>query len=368
MLSPVLRVPRDAAAFFALRMLLGIPAVAGVTTSRACAGAMGHAFARARFNRKRMDRALANLRQALPDAGDEVHRDLAARAYQHLFELAMEFVSVPRLISPSTWMNHVELTDIARPLRALLERHAAEGRPVCLITGHTGNWEVLGSTVASLGFPLHALYRPLDLAPLDRWVRETRSRRGLMVLDKFGATERLPALLAAREPVGFVADQNAGDKGLFVPFFGRLASTYKSIGLVAIQTNATIVCGQAKRVDPGQRPRERDACRGLRYRLDVLDTFGPEDWRDQPDPLFYVTARYRRAIERMVLAAPEQYLWMHRIWKSRPRHELAGKPLPPALRDKLAALPWMTEADVEAVADRSARDGAWLLANNQTRL
>jgi KDO2-lipid IV(A) lauroyltransferase len=95
----------------------------------------------------------------------------------------------------------------------------------------------------------------------------------------------------------------------------------------------------------------------MRYAVETTDVFGPEDWATHPDPLFYLTARYRRAIETMVRRAPEQYLWMHRLWRSRPPHERQGKPLPDSMRRKLELLPWMTSADVERVVDRSARDG-----------
>ena len=75
----------------------------------------------------------------------------------------------------------------------------------------------------------------------------------------------------------------------------------------------------------------------------------PEDWEGQPDPLFYVTARYNRAIETMIRAAPEQYLWLHRRWKSRPRHEREGRPMPDRLRAKLRALPWMTPSELDRI-------------------
>src|SRR5262249_46660752 len=160
-------------------------------------------------------------------------------------------------------------------------------------------------------------------APLDRWVREGRQRQGMTMVSKFGAVHDLPRCLKAGIPVGLVADQNGGDRGTFVPYFGRLTSTYKSIGLMALQHDATMVGGFARRLAPGERKSDPD---GLGYAMEVVDTFGPEDYRTQPDPLFYLTARYRRAMEMMIRRAPDQYLWMHRIWRSRPPHERNGRP------------------------------------------
>ena len=119
-------------------------------------------------------------------------------------------------------------------------------------------------------------------------------------------------------------------------FFGRLASSYKSIGLLALREEVPIVCGYAHRVGPG-----------FHYELGVADVIRPDDWQDRHDPLYYVTARYARAIEAMVRLRPEQYLWMHRRWKSRPRHERQGKPMPKALRQNLEALPWMDQAQMD---------------------
>jgi KDO2-lipid IV(A) lauroyltransferase len=93
---------------------------------------------------------------------------------------------------------------------------------------------------------------------------------------------------------------------------------------------------------------------GFRYALDVVDTIEPADWQDQPDPLFYITARYNRAIETMVRAAPDQYLWVHRRWKSRPRHEREGRPFPPRLLKHLRELPWMTDDEADRIVAASA--------------
>ena len=69
------------------------------------------------------------------------------------------------------------------------------------------------------------------------------------------------------------------------------------------------------------------------------------------DPMLYIGARFNRAIECMVLESPEQYLWVHRRWKSRPSWEREGKPMPDRVRRKLLELPWMDEASVQAIAD-----------------
>jgi KDO2-lipid IV(A) lauroyltransferase len=93
----------------------------------------------------------------------------------------------------------------------------------------------------------------------------------------------------------------------------------------------------------------------FRFRLHTEDIISPADWADQDDPLFYITARYNRAMERIVRMAPDQYLWIHRRWNSRPKWEREGKPLPERIKAKLRSLPWMTDAEFDRIVADSDR-------------
>lgn len=350
-------------AYWAIRAAAAAATVGPLGPTVNAAEALGHAWGRARINRKRLRRAEENLRIAFPDWPEERIHECAVRSYGHILRLGAELIGAPRRLTEDGWTQHVATAEIAPSVRALIE-----SGPCVLITGHCGNWEILAYTMALLGFPIHALYRPLDLKPLDRWVHQTRQRRGLTLVDKFGAVRQLPRLVAGGAPAGFVADQNGGDRGVFVPFFGRLTSTYKSIALLALQFDATIICGACRRLTPAERRARNMPPDSLGYIMELDDIFGPADWATHPDPLFYVSARYRRSIQRMVERAPEQYLWMHRIWRSRPRHERLGRPFPAPLLEKLRLLPWLTESDIARLIEHSERDAATLAATGQTRL
>ena len=360
--------PMGYATYGALRGAMMAPQIAGPANALGLARRLGRVFGSLPLNRKRIDRAIESLRFVLPDSDEATRRELALQSYEHLAMLAVEVAFLPRVLTEDSWTRHVDVGDVGRALDAL-----TGDRPVILITGHTGNWEVMGYTLALLGVRVHAIYRPLDLKPLDRWIRRTRERRGLQLVDKFGAVHAVPRLLEEKRAVAFVADQNAGDRGVFVPFFGRLTSTYKSIGLMALKHNAVIVSGGAHRVGWDASDSERSIGRrvganDLRFRVTVDDVFGPEQYLSQPDPLFYLTARYRRSIENLVLAEPTQYLWMHRIWKSRPRHERLNRPFPDHLRTKLLDLPWMDEAAVERVVEQSDTDRGFLAERGIDRM
>lgn len=355
-LSPFQRYITQPASYAALRTALLPAHIFPLPAVLSSARSLARVFGGSKFNTKRVTQAVQRLEIAFPEMEYDERHELVMKAYEHLSMLAVELAVTPRLLSEDAWTDYVELGNLQTVMRPLLD-----DRPTLLLTGHCGNWEIIGYTMALLGFNMHAIYRPLDIRLADEWVRQTRSRRGLDLLDKFGAMRAMPKLMQQGEAVAFVADQNAGDRGLQVPYFGRLASSYKSIGLTALQFDANILIGQARRL-----PTPPGSKQSIRYRIEVNDCFSSEDWNTQPDPLFYITARYRRSIEQMIRQSPEQYLWMHRIWKSRPRHERLNKPFPDALKAKLAALPWMTDQELQKLIDRSDKDRAYMAEHNIT--
>jgi KDO2-lipid IV(A) lauroyltransferase len=166
--------------------------------------------------------------------------------------------------------------------------------------------------LATLGFETTSIARPLDNPYVNEWIMGIRERRGQKIIDKKGATDEVTAVLDRGGAVGFIADQNAGPKGIFVDFFGRKASTYKSIGLLAMQYKVPVVIGYARRI--GDK---------FKFTIAAQDVIYPKDWENQADPLRYITQRYTKAIEDFVTADPGQYLWVHRRWKTRPKGEAA---------------------------------------------
>ncbi|MGB2984802.1 MAG: lysophospholipid acyltransferase family protein, partial [Phycisphaerae bacterium] len=182
------------------------------------------------------------------------------------------------------------------------------GRGVILVTGHYGTFEVTGHLLAALGFDVAAIMRPLDNVYLNRFVVHSRRTHGLALLDTKGAMGGAEEILKEGKLLAFIGDQDAGRKGLFVDFFGQPASTYKSIGLLAMSSRCPIVVGYARR-------------RGnvAQYDVGVQRIIYPYEWEPQDDPLRWITQAYTTAIEEMVCEAPDQYLWIHRRWKSKPR-------------------------------------------------
>jgi KDO2-lipid IV(A) lauroyltransferase len=289
----------------------------------------------ARASSRRLDRAKGNIARSFPEWDDARVDEVAVESIRHMLSLFMvDAMAMPKVVHEWSWPDYVRLDDFGEALDLCLG-----DEPCIFLTGHVGNWEFLGYFLALIGFRMTALARPLDNPLVYEWLLRTREASGLKVLTKWGATEELQRIVERGGKIAFIADQNAGDDGVFVPFFGRLASSYKSIALLAMRYRIPIVAGMAERDGPH-----------FRYTLKVADVLRPEMWEAQDDPLYYITARYNRALESMIRSAPEQYLWVHRRWKSRPKHERDGQPMPERLRRKLESLPWMDERAIEACA------------------
>jgi Kdo2-lipid IVA lauroyltransferase/acyltransferase len=261
-------------------------------------------------DRKHRERAVGNLRRCFPNMPQKQVEMLARRSMRALFMFFVEVLFTVRLVRIDTWASFVELTNFREVLGLLLRRDQG----LILLSAHYGNFEILGYMLATLGFPTYSVFRPLDNPYVNRWLHGVREKQGQKIIAKKGATDEVIDVLERGGTVGFVADQNAGTKGIFVDFFGRKASTYKSIGLLAMQYNVPIVIGYARRLD-GR----------FRFQVGAQDIIYPQDWQDQPDPLRYITQRYTKAIEDFVTGDPGQYWWVHRRWKTRPKGEAPEK-------------------------------------------
>ena len=253
-------------------------------------------------------RALEHLRPSLGHRYGEARlAEIARRSFEHFAQVFLvELVMTPRLITPWSWSRYVELGNLDAALRLLLER-----RGLIMITAHFGNFELLGYTISRLGLPINAVMRPLDNPLLTDLLVQTRASSGLSLLFKRGASERFEQILDEGGALCFIADQDAGRKGVFADFFGRKASWYKSIGLLAMHKRVPVVVGHAVRT------RE-----GMHYRVEVERIIQPEEWEPQPDGLAWLTGQFAAALQSAITRWPEQYLWMHRRWKTRPPEEL----------------------------------------------
>ena len=188
-----------------------------------------------------------------------------------------------------------------------LQEALSLGRGVILVTGHYGNWEIAAAAVASRGVPLGAIVRRQGNRLVDERLQQLRRNLGVETIYQGQAPARVPRILRSNGVVGIVGDQDARRSGIFVPYFGRLASTHRGPALFALRLGAPVFSCIARRL-PGDEVRYE--VRGRRV------SFEPTGNVD--DDVRSLTTELSRRLEEEVRRAPEQYFWFHKRWKTRP--------------------------------------------------
>lgn len=291
----------DYVVYLLVRVVVCVLQTLSVTASLRLAEAL--AWLAYRVNRRHRRVAADNLSHAFPEMGEADRDRLVRDVYRHFFRMMLTMVHLPRCYHVTNWRRYLDITPGIPLLEAMVS-----GRPVLLVTGHFGNWELGGYTLGVVGFTSHAIFRPLDNPYLDRFLRQFRQRTGQGLLAKHGDFERMQAILEANGAIATLGDQDAGQRGLYVEFFNRPASTHKAIALMALEYNAPlVVLGIPCVAAP------------LFHHLCVSDVVDPAEYAGRPDAVPAMTQRFTDALETLIRRHPEQYLWLHRRWKHQPK-------------------------------------------------
>jgi KDO2-lipid IV(A) lauroyltransferase len=250
---------------------------------------------------------MTNLRLAFgQEKGEAELRQIAAECYRHLGKCLIEFIRLPAL-SEADITSRVEMRGSEH-----LEAALARGRGAIVLTGHLGNWEMLGARIAAAGYRLNVIARPQRDSTLTEYIRRTREVAGMRVLHQEVAVRRSLLALRRNELVGILLDQNAGDEGLFVDFFGRPASTAPGAAAFALRTGAPVLPSF------GWRNADDTHTAVIEPPLPVIRT------GDREQDLLVNTARFTKVIEERIREHPAQWFWLHKRWKSRPPGERRG--------------------------------------------
>lgn len=299
----------DYAVFVAVRLF--VCAIQAMPMRLAFGLADGVAWLAYRLDRRHRQVAADNLRAAFPDLQQDPRRlhQLIRQVYRHFIHVLIEMILMPRKLRPGNWRRYGNVRRAHDVIRGLLR-----DRAVLIVTGHFGNWEVAGYLLGVLGFRTYAIARVLDNPYLERFLRRFRQATGQTVIAKKDDFDRLQGVLRTGGKVATLADQDAGSRGLFVPFFGRPASTHKAVALMAIEFDALmVVIGVPRVAEP------------IVYAVVCEDVIDPRDYAGQPDAIRAITERYTAALERIIRRYPEQYFWLHRRWKSQPATKQAAR-------------------------------------------
>ena len=248
---------------------------------------------------------LRNLELAYP------HRDARWRTvtlrtlYRNLGLQLAEFCLMSRY-SAETASRFIGYRGLEHYLRA-----RSLGKGVLVLTGHLGAWELSSFYHSLVGYPMGLVIRPLDNPLVDRFVNRIRCLHGNRVISKDDFARGLISAMRAGETVGILMDTNmTPPQGVFVPFFGVPACTAAGLARIALKTGAAVVPGFLLWDEATQQ-----------YRLEFGAALGLVQTGQQEHDILANTAAFTSTIEGYVRRHPDQWLWPHRRWKTRPAGE-----------------------------------------------
>jgi Kdo2-lipid IVA lauroyltransferase/acyltransferase len=246
-----------------------------------------------------------NLRLAFPEWDDARRREVTRGMVRNLGWMAAEFARFPRYTRENIGEalildGHDNFLDGQR-----------RGKGVLYLTGHIGAWELSSFAHALYGYPLHYMARPLDNARVDNLVNRYRCLSGNQPIFKNESARALLKILKEAGTVGILADQNTmPEEGVFVDFFGKSACTTTGIARVALHTDAAVVPGYAY----------WDGSIG-KYRLHFESAVELARTGDTERDVYVNTQKFAKVIEAIIRKHPEQWVWVHARWKTRPKGE-----------------------------------------------
>jgi KDO2-lipid IV(A) lauroyltransferase len=247
-----------------------------------------------------------NLELALAELSSSERARVLRGVYRHLGWHLVEFCRMSRYTQANT-RNWIRTDGLENYLTA-----QARGKGVLIVTGHLGAWELSSFYHSLMGYPMGMIIRRLDNRRLDYYVNAIRCLRGNRVLHKDEFARGLLTAMRAGETVGILMDTNMRPpQGVFVEFFGRQACTASGLARVALRTGAAVLPGFML-----WEPAERKYVLHFGPELKFTHTGDPES-----DALA-ATQLCASATEEWIRRYPDQWLWIHRRWKTRP----AGEP------------------------------------------
>lgn len=251
--------------------------------------------------------ALRNLDLAYGDELSPAQKGAIVRGcYRNLFQNAVEFVHAVRRARRGEPPADIEIEGAHH-----IEAVAKSGRGALFVSCHMGNWELCPVWPHRLGAPLHSIATPRRNAHLDQTLNEMREALGQTVVWKHGAFREAVRLLREGRCVGVLADQNQRRGAVFVDFFGVRASTTRGPAMLARRADVPILPAAIRRL-PGTN----------RHRLTVTAPIEPIRSDAADDDVQRLTQAYTARLEALIREAPDQWLWHHRRWRSRPWREI----------------------------------------------
>jgi KDO2-lipid IV(A) lauroyltransferase len=249
--------------------------------------------------------AETNLRLALPDLDAARRQQIQRGVFRNLGRLLGEVSQFPKLNRAN-----IEQVVVYEGLQNYLDA-VAQGRGVILLTGHIGAWELSVYAHSVYGYPMSFLKRNVDNPLVEALAERRRARFGNRGIDKRGSVREVLKTLKAGGVVGILADLNASrEEGVFCDFFGTPACTTAGVATLALRTGAVVLPGYLLWDEAAQM-----------HRLHFEPPVETINTGNQKEDVQANTARYTQRLEAVIRRHPEQWLWIHRRWRTRPLGE-----------------------------------------------
>jgi len=293
---------RNALEYAAVRAVEFAVRLLPLGAARGCGRVLGRAF---RFvDARHRQAAEANVASAL-GLGETDARRFVRQVYANVGSTAVEMLLLPHLLRrrPVSDFCRFEGMEHVRAAQAL-------GRGLIIVTGHLGNWELSGITMAAEMGDVLSVARTLDNPLLEAYILRRRQQFGQRIVNRGGALRHVVRHLHDGGIVAMLIDQNQREGGVFVDFFGRPASTTPSPARLALKYDVPVLAAYGQGTGKGF----FQLCR-------VDPPFELVRTGDLEADVAANTAAFTRRIEQFVREHPEQWLWLHDRWRKRPREE-----------------------------------------------
>lgn len=237
-------------------------------------------------------------------------RQVARRAYRSIVRTMIDFLRFPTY-------SREDLLGLATSVEGWehIEKALAESPGAVLgITGHIGSWEYSGAYFAANGVPVIAVGREQRETAITNLIIESRTKVGIehVPRSKLGNRRLIECMKSKGKVVGLVADQNGGKNGIFVPFFGKQASTVRGPAFFALRYNLPIIPAFA-------------VWDGFKYKIIVMEPIELVRHEDKEEAIRLTTINIQKVYEKIISEYPDQWMWVHDRWKTRPPEESAEK-------------------------------------------
>ncbi len=250
-----------------------------------------------------------NLDLALPELPSETKKTILRHVYRNLGWQLVEFCRMPRY-TPQNTRNWLRTEGLDHFLAA-----RARGKGVLILTGHLGAWELSSFYHSLMGYPMGMVIRRLDNRVLDEYVNGIRCLHGNRVLHKDDFARGLLTAMRQGQTVGILMDTNmTPPQGEFVKFFGITACTASGLARVALKTGAAVLPGFCLW-------EEKEQQYVLHFGPEIIPARTTDPEADREAEILALTQQCNDVLESWIRRYPDQWLWIHRRWKTRPPGE-----------------------------------------------